>query len=76
MIREFFEDFTIPLLFIFGIVILAGVGIGVYYSNAYKYNCNLEYGPSLKTTLLINSSEIAYNPESFCQRLKDKMEQE
>ena len=76
MIREFFEAFTVFLLFIFGFLALVLFGLAVLSSNTMKYNCNLEYGPSLKTTFLISSGDFAYDPEAFCSRLKAKMEQE
>ena len=76
MIKEFFEMFTVFLLLVFGVVTLVFFGLSVLSSNTMKYNCNLEYGPSLKTTILMNSSDFGYDPEGFCSRLKAKMEQE
>lgn len=76
MIREFFEMFTVFLLLILGFLSLVFFGLSVLSSNTMRYNCNLEYGPSLKTTILMNSSDFAYDPEAFCSRLKAKMEQE
>ena len=76
MIREFFEAFTIPLLVIFGFLASILFGLTVLSSNTMKYNCNLEYGPSLKTTFLISSDDFGYDPKGFCARLKAKMEQE
>ncbi len=57
---------------VLGIILAAGHLSGINY----KYNCNLDTRPSLKTSLLIDSSEYAYNPEGFCAKLKEKMANE
>jgi hypothetical protein len=76
MIEDILVTLIAPILFVFTLVALVGVGLLALQSNTYKYNCNLEYGPSLKTTLLISDGDFAYDPEGFCSRLKAKMEEE
>ena len=55
--------FTIIVLFIWG----AG--------NTMKYNCNLEHRPDWYTTTMIADDTYAYNPEGFCNMLKQKMKE-
>ena len=76
MIEDFLVAFISTVLSIFAFVALVGIGLLSLQSNTYKYNCNLQYGPSLKTTLLISDGDFAYEPEAFCSRLKSKMEEE
>ena len=76
MIEDFLVSLIALILSLFAFVALVGMGLLALQSNAYKYNCNLEYGPSLKTALFISDGDFAYNPEAFCSRLKAKMEEE
>ena len=42
-------------------------------ANTYKYNCNLNHRPDFYTTFFIASDTYAYNPDLFCNTLKEKM---
>lgn len=41
--------------------------------NTYKYNCNLDHRVDWYTTLMINDDSYAYNPEGFCDYLKEQV---
>jgi hypothetical protein len=59
-----------------GIVIFVGsivYALGFFMGQQDQYNCNLIHRPSIKTELLINHDTYGYNPEGFCNQLKEKI---
>jgi hypothetical protein len=42
-------------------------------ANTYKFNCNLSHRPDLYTTFFIGNGTYDYNPELFCNTLREKM---
>lgn len=41
--------------------------------NTYKYNCNLDHRVDWYTTLMINGDSYAYDPQGFCDYLKEQV---
>lgn len=73
------EEITVVLSAVLTFVllfVLAGLGIGYFQSRSDQFNCNLERRPSIATSFWIDHSMYGYNPEGFCRKLKEKMEQE
>ena len=57
------------------IVALAAIilGLGLMQANMYKFNCKLDHRPDLYTAWFIADSTYAYDPEFFCNHLKQEM---
>jgi hypothetical protein len=60
------------------VVLFGGAGLLITYGMAKQdqYNCELDRRPSLSTTFWINHNTYAYDPNGFCNKLKEKMAQE
>lgn len=81
--KEFFKDFwywySEPILATIGFILFiisVAYGLLLGQANVYKYNCDLERRPSLSTTFWIADETYAYDPQGFCNKLKEKMAQE
>ncbi len=57
------------------IAVIAGLlfGLLLAQANTYKFNCKLDHRPDLYTTAFIASDTYAYDPEFFCNHLKQEM---
>lgn len=49
------------------------LGLVFLEANKLKYNCDLDKKPSFYTALMINDKQYAFDPEGFCNKLKEKM---
>lgn len=64
--------------FIWGVIAVMAIialfcGVLVAKGNTYKFNCKLNHRPDLYTTFFIAGDTYAYDPEYFCNQLKQEM---
>ena len=57
------------IIFIVGVFFLLLLG----QANTYKFNCKLDHRPDFHTTFFIANDTYAYDPEFFCNHLKQEM---
>lgn len=62
-----------PVLGLIAATFIAGWLLLLGQAHTYKFNCNLDHRPDLHTTLFIADETYAYNPELFCNTLREKM---
>ena len=75
-IKDFWYWYSDAVWATFVIIIVAiGVIFGLLLAeaNTYKFNCKLDHRPDLYTTAFIADTSYAYDPEFFCNQLKQEM---
>lgn len=61
------------ILIIFAII-GAVIGLAAWQTgNVMKYNCKLDQRPDLYTVVMIDGSTYAYDPDYFCNHLREQM---
>ena len=77
--KDFWDWYKEEIMLVISLIVMLAsltITVGVLFGARYKYNCELDRRPSIHTALFIDDTSYAYNPETFCDKLKKKMEQE
>jgi hypothetical protein len=79
-LKDFWYYYSEEILVFFGFILIIFsvigtiIGLAAWQSgNVMKYNCKLDQRPDLYTVIMIDGSTYAYDPDYFCNHLKEQM---